>query len=100
MHPNEFGDPFILDFGISRFVDKMTNNQLLPLVEGDSPRLDNSSTTTTATYSPIGRLRYRPPEICNQTKYYSKRVDVYFFGTVLYELLTGLKPFANVKRDR
>jgi len=109
MHPNEFGDPYILDFSISRFVDKMTvgagEHQPLFPADGDSPRPDSGSssasiTSATATYSPIGPLRYRPPEIRNNQTYYSKRVDVYFFGTVFYELLTGLKPFAAVKRDR
>lgn len=48
--------------------------------------------------SPIGQMRYRAPEITLKLPY-GKRVDVFNFGTVMWEVLTGQKPFENIERD-
>ncbi len=42
--------------------------------------------------SPVGHPRYRPPEVL-KNQLYSKRADVYMFGTVLYSLIFGMMPF-------
>ncbi len=66
---DEHSRPIIIDFGIAR-------EELPP---GGAP------------HSPIGHPRLRAPEISNN-KPYTKSVDVYNFGTVLYELATGRLP--------
>lgn len=47
------------------------------------------------TYSPIGHQRYRAPEVSNKEPYNSK-ADVYTFGTVLYELVTGKEAWEDI----
>jgi len=44
--------------------------------------------------TPTGHPRWRAPEICRKEPY-GKRVDVYQFGLLLWELLTSEKPFAE-----
>lgn len=63
----------IIDFGISR-------EELV-----DAP----------AQLSPIGHPRLRAPEITNRQPY-TKSVDVYNFGTMLYELVVGRLPFDDL----
>jgi len=50
--------------------------------------------------SPLGPKRYRAPEITKKDPsgavYYSKKVDIYMFGTVLYELIYQKDPFAAI----
>jgi hypothetical protein len=45
----------------------------------------------------LGKLSYMPPEQA-QGLPYDARVDIYASGAVLYEMLTGVRPFANSNR--
>lgn len=47
------------------------------------------------TYSPIGHQRYRAPEVSNKEPYNTK-ADVYTFGTVLYEMITGKEAWEDI----
>ncbi|KAH3731811.1 Serine/threonine-protein kinase STY46 [Pelomyxa schiedti] len=67
------GTPKIADFGISRFKVEV----------GDQ----------TMTY--IGNPRWRAPEVTRGERYSSK-VDVYSFGLILWELITGKLPFYDL----
>jgi tRNA A-37 threonylcarbamoyl transferase component Bud32 len=67
---DENGHPLIIDFGIAR---------------------EDHSGMSAAPHSPIGHPRLRAPEISNN-KPYTKSVDVYNFGTVLFELATARLP--------
>jgi Protein tyrosine and serine/threonine kinase len=79
MHPNAArGTAYIIDFGIA----------VEAHCAGEFPR----------EYSPVGHCRYRPPEV-NRKEAYSKKVDIYFFGTVLYELVALRVPFRDVSND-
>jgi tRNA A-37 threonylcarbamoyl transferase component Bud32 len=76
MHPNENGRAFICDFGISLFKEE---KGALPL-------------------SPKGHPRYKAPEITNR-QCYTKKVDVFMFGTVLYVLFANKRPFEKLDDD-
>lgn len=44
-----------------------------------------------------GSLRYMAPEVAQRTKY-NEKVDIYSFGILMYQLLTGLVPFSHKNR--
>ena len=50
-------------------------------------------------WSPIGHPRWRAPEVTRHEKY-GKSVDIFSFGTVLWELMTGQVPFGDVESGR
>ncbi|KAE9608505.1 hypothetical protein Lal_00020895 [Lupinus albus] len=47
----------------------------------------------------IGTYRWMAPEMIKE-KHHTKKVDVYSFGIVLWELLTGLTPFHNMTPEQ
>lgn len=73
------GDVKIFDFGLARFVPK----------DGD-PHKDLFE------MSGAGSPRYMAPELLNG-KDYNLKADVYTFSIVLWEILTGQKPYSFVK---
>ncbi|WP_394845611.1 protein kinase [Pendulispora brunnea] len=77
----ESGEPIIklLDFGISKFQD----------VTDDSP--DRPGITVTSSF--LGSPAYASPEQCRSPKYVDARSDIWSLGAVLYELVTGKRPF-------
>jgi hypothetical protein len=64
----------VLDFGIAR-------------------RLDDESTTLTTTGTVLGTPYYMAPEQARGLRNVDARVDVYALGCVLFEALTGTRPF-------
>ena len=79
---NREGAPKLLDFGIARYV--------LDHREGDATAtLGNSSFLT---------LQYASPEQIAQ-KPLNTMTDIYSLGVILYELLTGLLPFAGTSMN-
>ncbi|GEM_PF-124519 len=70
---SEDGTPRLTDFGLAR--------------------LDNSPSITT-TGSMIGTPYYLSPEACYQQDI-DERTDIWSFGVVLYEMLTGRRPFSG-----
>ncbi len=69
----------VLDFGIS----KSTNPALAP------------SSVLTATGSMIGSPCYMAPEQVRNAKQVDGRTDIWAIGVILYELLTGSRPFGG-----
>jgi predicted Ser/Thr protein kinase len=73
IQPN--GQAILMDFGIT----KMTN----------------ASTSLTGTGA-IGTIDYMAPEQIMSSKEVDKRADIYALGVMLYEMLTGEKPFKGI----
>jgi serine/threonine protein kinase len=69
----------IVDFGIAKLTER----------SGERSALTGSTTPT----SRVGTTAYMSPEQI-EGKPLDRRTDVFSFGTVLYELLTGTSPFA------
>jgi serine/threonine protein kinase len=65
----------LLDFGIAKILDKETDS------------------TTTQTGLILGTPAYMSPEQATSTKETDHRTDLYSFGVVLFELVTGRRPF-------
>jgi len=73
---DEMGNVKISDFGLSR--EKQQEGSM------------------TMTLGGICNPRWRPPEITKNLGHYSEKVDVYSFALVVWEMLTGEIPFANL----
>jgi TolB-like protein/tRNA A-37 threonylcarbamoyl transferase component Bud32/tetratricopeptide (TPR) repeat protein len=81
------GDTVVVtDFGIAKALDSAR--------DGDSSGVI-TATTLTATGVTIGTLAYMAPEQCAGDSDADHRVDIYGFGCVAYELLTGQSPFGH-----
>lgn len=80
---NESGEPKLLDFGIAKLL---------------SPEWRSSAETLTATQFRILTPEYASPEQLRGEST-TTATDVYSLGVVLYELLTGVRPFQNEKKS-
>ena len=79
------GQVKVLDFGLAKALS----------VDGSSPDITSSPTMTAASTQAgviIGTAAYMSPEQA-RGKAIDKRADIWAFGTVLYEMLTGRKTF-------
>ena len=76
------GAPFVkvLDFGISKIIAP---------VSADS----GDAMTLTRTQTMLGSPLYMSPEQMRSSKHVDARSDVWSFGVILYELITGVVPF-------
>lgn len=75
----------LLDFGIARRIDA----RAVPLAPDTQSSVDGS---------PAGTLAYVAPEVLRGDAG-DERSDIWAFGVVLYELLTGRLPFAGASRS-
>ena len=76
----------ILDFGLAKALD--------PSPEGDPAQPPTLAAATTEVGVIMGTVAYMSPEQA-KGKSVDKRADIWAFGAVLYEMLTGQKPFAG-----
>ncbi|RHZ88846.1 hypothetical protein Glove_21g78 [Diversispora epigaea] len=73
-------DMRISDFGLSKLIGANPNN----------PEKKNI----------VGVLPYIAPEVLSGDEEYTKAADVYSFGIIVYELITGFAPYYDVPHDR
>jgi tetratricopeptide (TPR) repeat protein len=79
---DESGQPKILDFGVARATDS-----------------DLQATMRTSAGQIIGTLPYMSPEqVCADPSDLDTRSDVYALGVILYELLSGKRPYEVERR--
>lgn len=75
----------ITDFGIA----KMANEEIIEAVEGgDAASITNSQTA-------VGALPYMAPEAIETPRDVGTPADVWSIGAMMYELITGQKPFGS-----
>lgn len=74
----------ITDFGIA----KMAEAELIEAAEGGELTINSSQTA-------VGALPYMAPEAIVTPKDVSKPADIWSLGAMMYELLTGTKPFGS-----
>ena len=78
----------VLDFGLAKVADKTTSGE--PFEHSQSPTLEPVSRVGMV----VGTAAYMPPEQA-RGKLVDKRADIWAFGVVLYEMLTGERPFGG-----
>ncbi|RHZ83768.1 hypothetical protein Glove_87g251 [Diversispora epigaea] len=70
----------ISDFGLSKLIEVNPNN----------PEKKNI----------VGVLPYIAPEVLSGDEEYTKAADVYSFGIIAYEMITGFPPYPNIPHDK
>ncbi|RHZ58640.1 hypothetical protein Glove_372g123 [Diversispora epigaea] len=70
----------ISDFGLSKIIKENPNN----------PEKKNI----------FGVLPYIAPEVLSGEKEYTKATDVYSFGIIAYEIVTGFPPYSDIPHDK
>jgi len=81
----EDGRAKIIDFGLAK---------LVPSLDGDLSALETESRHETATGTIMGTPAYMSPEQVSGARI-DARSDVFSFGVVLHEMVTGERPFAG-----
>ncbi|RHZ76537.1 hypothetical protein Glove_196g118 [Diversispora epigaea] len=79
---SDFGDSnymHISDFGLSKLIEANPNN----------PEKKNI----------VGVLPYIAPEVLSGDEGYTKAADVYSFGIIAYEIITGFPPYPDIPHD-
>ena len=77
---DEEGNAYLADFGIAKHLDSSISSS-------------HPSTNATAL---VGVLAYRSPEQIQNDEPVTPQTDIYSLGVLLYELLTGANPFADL----
>jgi len=78
----------VLDFGLAKVTDKTPSGERFE--HSQSPTLDPVSRVGVV----VGTAAYMPPEQA-RGKMVDKRADIWAFGVIVYEMLTGERPFGG-----
>lgn len=87
-----FGETYVMDWGLARGgepEERSHGHAALPAVKADEPITDDGDV--------IGTPNYMPPEQASGAQQQvGPRSDVYALGAILYQLLTGKPPYADI----
>lgn len=89
------GGPRLSDFKITDFgIAKLAEDELGTAIEGGDETITSSGTA-------LGAIPYMSPEMIDDFGSASKPTDIWSLGAILYELLSGVRPFgSNLKAIR
>ncbi|MDW8299997.1 MAG: tetratricopeptide repeat protein [Anaerolineae bacterium] len=86
----------VTDFGLGRARDSFTEVQGVPSLSTESQRLDDRRFTQPGKVA--GTLAYMAPEQYTPSlQPLDARADIFAFGIILYEMLTGIQPFSGAR---
>lgn len=90
----EYGTLKVTDFGLASLVDAgIAVNSAVDEWVRRKRDVYRQSLSVTKTGSAFGTAAYMPPEQFDDSKHVDVRADIYAFGCILFQMLTGSEPF-------